>query len=75
MLSNYVSAIFGQQKGFAVSPREKPLSVEERCQKILPVATISAAMSQKRGQREDRNHKYLIPSPLPKNAGIYIEGD
>lgn len=74
MLSNYVSAIFGQQKGFAVSPRERHFSMEKRCQKILPVTTIRAAMSQKRGQKEDKTQKHLLPSPLSKNAGIYVEG-
>lgn len=55
--------------------RERHSSLEERCQKILPVATIRAAMSQKRGQKEDKNHKHLIPSPLSKNAGIYTQGE
>lgn len=32
-------------------------------------------MSQKRGQKEDKNHKQLIPSLLSKNADISIEGD
>lgn len=65
---------FRQQKWFTVSPMEKHLASEEKCQQILPVVKDQCChylLGKKGGQK----HPHSILSPVSEDGSVYTDVD